>query len=103
LERVRAVIKYAASVPPPAGAGCPLTVTDTVKNQGSNMAGNSTTSFYLSTNFSLDAGDKLLGSRNVPTLQPGQTNSGSTTFTIPADTELGQYFILVSADDPNVV
>jgi len=97
------LIESAASIPTAAGAGFPLTVTDTVKNQGSNMAGNSTTSFYLSTNFSLDAGDKLLGSRNVPTLQPGQTNSGSTTFTIPADTELGQYFILVSADDPNVV
>jgi subtilase family serine protease len=78
-------------------------VNDTVKNQGSNMAGNSTTSFYLSTNFSLDPGDKFLGSRNVPALQPGQTSSASTTFTIPADTELGTYFILVSADDGNAV
>jgi subtilase family serine protease len=97
------LIESATSIPTSAGAGFPLTVNDTVKNQGSNMAGTSTTSFYLSTNFTLDAGDKFLGSRNVPTLQPGQTNSGSTTVTIPADTALGQYFILVSADDGNNV
>ncbi len=97
------LVESTASIPTVAGSGFPLTVTETVKNQGSNMAGNSTTSFYLSTNFSLDPGDKLLGSRNVPALQPGQTSSGSTTVTIPADTELGQYFILVSADDGNDV
>ena len=97
------LIESSTVVPTVAGAGFPITVNDTVKNQGSNMAGNSTTSFYLSTNFSLDAGDKLLATRNVPALQPGQTNSGSTTLTIPADTELGTYFIVVSADDPNVV
>ena len=97
------LIEYTTSIPTVAGAGFPLTVTDTVKNQGSNIAGNSTTSFYLSTNFSLDSGDKLLGGRSVPALQPGQTNAGSTTLTIPADTELGQYFILVSADDSKAV
>ena len=97
------LIESATSIPTSAGAGFPLTVNDTVKNQGSNTAGNSTTSFYLSTNFTLDAGDKFLGSRNVSALQPGQTNSGSTTVTIPPDTALGQYFILVSADDGNNV
>jgi subtilase family serine protease len=97
------LVESAISVPTAAGAGFPLTVNDTVKNQGSNIAGNSTTSFYLSTNFSLDPGDKFLGSRSVPALQPGQTSSGSTTLTIPADTLLGQYYILVSADDTNAV
>jgi trimeric autotransporter adhesin len=97
------LIESATSVPLVAGAGFPLTVNDTVKNQGSNTAGNSTTSFYLSTNFSLDSDDKFLGSRDVPALQPGQTSPGSTTLTIPADTELGQYYILVSADDTKAV
>jgi len=97
------LVESATSVPTVAGAGFPLTVNDTVKNQGSNTAGNTTTSFYLSVNFSLDSGDKFLGSRNVPALQPGQTSSASTTLTIPAGTELGQYFILISADDTKAV
>jgi len=97
------LVESATSIPTTAGAGFPLTVNDTVKNTGTSLAGSSTTSFYLSTNVSLDATDKFLGSRSVPALQPGQISSGSTTLTIPADTQLGQYLILVSADDTNAV
>jgi len=97
------LIESSTSVPTVAGAGFPLTVADTVKNQGSGTSGPSTTSFYLSTNFSLDSTDTFLGSRSVPALGPGLTNAGSTTFTIPAGTELGTYYILVSADDTNAV
>ena len=60
------LIVSSAVIPTIAGAGFPLTVNDTVKNQGSGAAGPSTTSFYLSTNFSLDPADKLLGSRQRP-------------------------------------
>jgi len=97
------LIESSTVVPTVAGAGFPLTVTDTVKNQGSGTAGPSTTSFYLSTNFSLDSTDTFLGSRSVPALGAGLTNAGSTTVTIPAGTELGTYYILVSSDDTNAV
>jgi subtilase family serine protease len=97
------LIVSSASIPSAAGAGFPLTVNDTVKNQGTSAAGPSTTSFYLSANFQLDSTDKFLGSRSVPALPAGATNAGSTAVTIPADTDLGQYFILVSADDTNAV
>lgn len=90
-------------IPTIAGAGFPITVSDTVKNQGSGAAGPSTTAFYLSTNFMLDSGDKFLGSRSIPTLGAGATNASTTTVTIPADTEVGMYFILVSADDSHAV
>jgi len=97
------LIESATGIPTVAGAGFPLTVTDTVKNQGSNTAGPSTTSLYLSANYSLDSTDTFLGSRSVPALGPGLTNAGSTTVTIPAGTELGTYYILVSSDDTNAV
>jgi subtilase family serine protease len=97
------LVESSTGVPTVAGAGFPLTVTDTVKNQGSGTAGPSTTSFYLSTNFSLDSTDTFLGSRSVPALGAGLTNAGSTTVTIPAGTELGTYYILVSSDDTNAV
>jgi len=97
------LIESSSVVPTVAGAGFQLTVNDTVKNQGSGPAGPSTTSLYLSTNFSLDSTDTFLGSRSVPALGAGLTNAGSTTVTIPAGTEMGTYYILVSADDTNAV
>lgn len=97
------LIESSTIVPTIAGAGIALTVSDTVKNQGSNTAGPSTTSFYLSTNYTLDSLDKLLGSRNVPSLTPGMTNAASTTLTLPADTTTGNYYIIVSADNTNAV
>jgi subtilase family serine protease len=97
------LIESSAIVPTAAGAGFPLVVSDTVKNQGSGPAGASTTSFYLSTNFSLDASDVLIGTRSVPALAAGATHSATTTVTIPAETQFGTYYLLVSADSANVV
>jgi len=97
------LIESSTVVPTAAGAGFALIVTDTVKNQGSGPAGASTTSFYLSTNFSLDASDVFLGSRSVPALDVGATHSGSTSLVIPAATALGTYYLMASADSANVV
>ena len=90
-------------VPTAAGAGVALVVLDTVKNQGSGAAGASTTSFYLSTNFALDASDVLLGSRSVPALAVGATHAAATSLVIPADTAMGTYFLIVRADSANTV
>jgi subtilase family serine protease len=78
-------------------------VLDTVKNQGSGAAGASTTSFYLSANFALDASDVHLGSRSVPALAVGATHSAATSLVIPAGTAMGTYFLIVSADSANTV
>jgi subtilase family serine protease len=59
-----------------AGAGFPLTITDTTKNFGAGTAGASTTTYYLSTNNDvLDATDLALGSRSVPALAPGASDT----------------------------
>ena len=58
----------ALTVPSTAGAGLTMTVTDTTRNQGTGPVAASTTSFYLSTNGTLDAGDTFVGSRDVPAL-----------------------------------
>jgi subtilase family serine protease len=97
------LIESSTIVPTSAGAGFPLIVSDTVKNQGSGAAGASTTRFYLSTNFSLDGNDVLLGSRSVPALAAGATSAASTSLLIPADTATGTYFVLVQADASNDV
>jgi subtilase family serine protease/subtilisin family serine protease len=89
--------------PSTGGAGSTLSVSDSTLNQGNNAAAPSTTKFYLSVDYLLDATDVLLGSRAVPSLSAGATSSGSTPLTIPAGTATGSYYILAKADADNVV
>ncbi len=89
--------------PADAGAGRPLLVADTTKNQGAGASAASTTAFYLSVDVTLDASDALLGSRAVPALAAGATSSASTTLAIPPATATGTYYVLARADDGNAV
>ncbi len=94
------LIVSALSAPATGGAGLPVTVTDTTKNQGGGSTlVSSTTGFYLSVNSTLGSGDVFLGSRTVGVLGPNASNAGSTTLTIPSNTPPGSYYIIVSADD----
>lgn len=80
-------------------AGSLTTVTDTVTNQGGGDAEPSITRFYLSANFTLDAGDVLLAeSRAVPALAAGAASAGSTQVTIPPGTTPGAYYVFAKAD-----
>jgi uncharacterized repeat protein (TIGR01451 family) len=83
--------------------GTDIVVTDTTINRGKVAAAvTSTTSFYLSTNSKLDAGDLFLASRApIPALAPNESHTGSTTVTIPLTTALGKYFLIAVADDGN--
>lgn len=85
---------------PAAGAaGGTISVTDTVKNQGGGDAGVSSTTFYLSANSTIGAGDVLLAaSRDVPGLAAGATSVGTTVLTIPPTTQVGLYYIVARAD-----
>ncbi len=86
--------------------GSPINITDTTKNNGTGTAGASTTKFYWSANNTLDAGDTLLGSRAVPALAAGATNTGTTTVTVPANAcaaGVGTYYVIAKADADNVI
>ena len=91
------------SVPTTVGPGQSISITETTKNQGGALAEASTTQFFLSTNSSVDESDILLGNRSVPALATGASNSKSTTITIPADTAVGNWYILAMADSEEVV
>jgi hypothetical protein len=97
------LIVSALSGPASAGAGTPIAVTNTTKNQGGSGAGASTTKFYLSTNTTFGTGDILLGSRSVPSLAAGASSAASTSLTIPAGTAPGNYFLLAVSDATQVV
>jgi len=91
---------------PPAKArrGTTFTVSDTVGNQGTGSAAQSTTRYYLSTDRARNSGDILLtGARGVPALGPAQQSTGSTAVKIPASTAARVYVVLACADDTKVL
>jgi hypothetical protein len=83
--------------------GATVTVTDTIKNQGIEAADASTTKLYLSANKTIDAADTLLGSRLVPSINPGLSQSGNTSVTIPAGLAPGSYSLIARADGDDTV
>jgi subtilisin family serine protease/uncharacterized membrane protein len=92
----------AFTVPSRGGAGLSLTVSDTTTNEGGGPVGATTTKFYRSSNSSFDVNDTLIGSRPVPALAAGESNTApDTTLTIPADTGVGTYYLIARADADN--
>jgi subtilase family serine protease len=91
------------TVPTAAGSGQSIIITDTTKNVGTGTVDPSVTQFYLSANNTIDASDTLLGSRSIPSLEPGATSTGSTTVTIPENTSVGSWWIIAKADGEEAV
>jgi trimeric autotransporter adhesin len=85
-------------------AGANLTVSETIANQGGDVAAPSTTRFYLSTNSTLDGSDLVLSpARAIPQLAVGASSSGSTIVTIPSGIAPGTYYVIAQADSDGVV
>ena len=92
------LIVSALTAPTSAVAGATIGVTDTTLNQGGDTAPASGTAYYLSANGTLDASDALLGTRMIPSLVPGGSQSGSVSVVIPASTAAGTYIIFAKSD-----
>jgi subtilisin family serine protease/subtilase family serine protease len=92
------LIVSALTAPTSAVAGATISVTDTTLNQGGDTATASGTAYYLSANGTLDASDALLGTRMIPSLVPGSSQSGSVSVVIPASTAAGTYIIFAKSD-----
>jgi subtilase family serine protease len=93
----------ALTVPAIGGAGLTLTVSDTTKNQGTGASGGSTTSFYLSVDTAAGAGDSIIGTRSVPGLAIGASDTATTTLTVPDTTGAGSFWVIAKADAPGVI
>ena len=88
----------------PSGAGLPLALTETTKNQGGAATTvNTWTAFYLSTNNVWDAADTLLGSRVVPPLAAGATSAWSGSFAVPVGFPTGTFYVIAKADASTLV
>ncbi|MBT1709563.1 T9SS type A sorting domain-containing protein [Fulvivirgaceae bacterium PWU5] len=83
-------------------AGDQLTVDYALQNTGTTDLGQSTSStFYLSTDNILDAGDRFVYTHDIPLAGPDVFNE-TVTLNIPA-VPLGDYFLIAKADDDHGV
>jgi PKD repeat protein len=90
------------TAPATAAAGGSIVVSDTTRNHGAGGAAGSATKYYLSADVFLDAADIAIGTRTVPGLAAGASNTGSGTAVIPAGTA-GTYFLIAATDGNNAV
>lgn len=97
------LIIYSLTAPSTATPGSTISVTDTTKNTGPGAAPASTTKLYWSANSTYDAGDIYLGSRSVPVLAAGTSNTGATTVTVPVSACAGTFYIIAAADAGNSI
>ena len=69
------------------------------RQTGGGDAGAFAVTFYLSSNYILDASDILLsGTRTFTSLAAGTSSAGTTDVTIPAGTAVGTYLLIAKAD-----
>lgn len=93
----------ALSAPALTAAGSTISVKVTTENVGGGTTPESTTRFYLSKDKKIGSGDVLIGSRNIPSLAPGKSSSGTTDVSIPPGTVPGTYYVIARADADNLV
>ena len=91
------------TAPGTGGAGLPMALSSTTTNRGPGNAVASSTRFYLSSDAVPDTTDRVLGTLAVPTLSAGASFSASSTFTVPADTPAGLYYLFATADADGAV
>jgi len=98
------LVVSAVSVPSIAESGGMIQVTDTTKNQGLGDAGGSTTAIFFSTSVVFNSSTaKNIGTRLVPALTAGQSDTAKTWVTLPGNLAPGTYYIFASADTNNEV
>jgi subtilase family serine protease len=93
------LVVTALSASPRAEPGGTLAISDTTRNQGAAAVNPTTTAFYLSANYILDAADVRLGAgRSIPALAAGNSSAGTTVVTIPANVAPGLWILFAKAD-----
>jgi hypothetical protein len=83
--------------PPVAFRGQSISVTYTVTNEGTASSKPAKLRFYLSKNI-LGTGAKLLGSKNLAALEPGESLSGNASLEIKSSTGIGSYYVVAKLE-----
>ncbi|MFN6947046.1 MAG: CARDB domain-containing protein, partial [Cytophagaceae bacterium] len=86
-----------------ASPGSEITVTSSVRNQGSLNAPSSMVGYYLSEDETYDENDVFLGNSTGISLVAGTAGTRTSTVSVPLETTPGNYYILFFADFENSV
>lgn len=98
------LIVSSLTAPASATAGLPMSITFSIKNNGTASATqNVLTNFYLSSDNTLSINDLMLGIASTAMPAVGNSNSTSVDLTIPAAQSVGNYFLIAKTDDPNAI
>jgi subtilase family serine protease len=84
-------------------AGGNLSLSATIANQGGGPAASSAVGYYLSTNQTLDASDRLLGTSSGAALGVNLDANRQQVAAVPANVTPGAYYVLFVADPANAV
>jgi len=98
------IISSISNPPATAVVGGRFSVTDTTANNGNGPANASVTNYRLSLDRMItDADSLLIGTRYIPSLEAGTSDSGSVTVTVPINLAPGNYFLGACADEEDAV
>ncbi|HYA31919.1 MAG TPA: CARDB domain-containing protein, partial [Thermodesulfovibrionales bacterium] len=101
-------VSASSYAPSSAKRGTSISVTDIIINLGSGTAGPSQTGIYLMTSCPAPSATppplaNQIGTRSVPSIPGGGSNSGTTSVTIPLTATVGANYIVFYADWQNAV
>jgi subtilase family serine protease len=97
------VVSSATLTPAVAPAGTTVSASCLLTNSGTAVADQSIVAFYLSTDNAFSPNDVLLGYVNAAALPTGAGNTRASSFTIPASTAPGNYYVMYVADAQGTV
>ena len=92
------LVQIQLNVPSKVTIGKAFIVMDEVENQGTTLAFQTVTGFYLSMDDVLDDSDVVVGARRVPQLGASQSHDNRTPITLKTEINPGDYYLLAVAD-----
>ena len=95
------LVMTAVSGPSSGTKGASISISNTVKNQGTGGAASFIVGLYLSTDPNITTTDLRLGTRSVGSLAAGASSSATTSVTIPTTVAAGTYYVGAVADYAN--
>lgn len=95
------LVMTAVSGPSSGLTGTSISISSTVRNQGTGTVSSSTVGLYLSTDATITTSDTRVGTASISSLAPGASSSATKTVSLSASMAPGTYYVGAIADYTN--